>query len=477
MTTASFDTRPARWRAFCELSALGALSVALAATAAAQTPTPPPAATLTLAAALKEADGAAFQNRVAAATTASDRARAGMPLKGILPSMRVEAGAIRTTDPIGAFGTLLRQRAVTQAAFDPARLNNPAAITNVQGGLVLEMPLLNADAWTGRRAALASASATEANGQWTAVGVRANVVRAYYGAVLAGEQVRTLEEAQLAADAAVRQVQAMVQQGMVTKADALQASVQSLDVGSQLLSARTDAQNAREQLAVLLGRTDGSAPVLPTALPGDGVVRALAARDTVMMPAPADVAMRADVRAARDGMTAARADKDRASSTMLPRVNSFARYDWFAPTALFGGKPNWTVGVMASWSVFGGGSELADVAGTKARARAAQAGHDALVAQGKSEAAMAARGVVLALQRLDLATRAAEQSREAQRLVQKRYAGGLATIAELLGADATATARNLAQSAARYAVIDALATRRRAIGADPADLRALDSER
>ncbi|MDZ7630129.1 MAG: TolC family protein [Gemmatimonadaceae bacterium] len=471
MTTASNLTRVPVGRGFGGLVALLATAATLGAQAVPSAQGP-----LTLDAALREADRAAFQNRIATASTTADRARAAAPLKGILPSMRVEAGAIRTTDPIGAFGTLLRQRQVTQAAFDPARLNDPAPITNVQGGLVVEVPLLNADAWTGRRAALAAASATAATGAWTAVGVRANVVRAYYGAVLAAEQVRMLEEAQRAADANVRQVQAMVQQGMVTKADALQASVHALDVASQLLSARNDVQSAREQLALLLGRSDGSLPTLPDALPADALVRGVAARDTTAT-APVNLAARADVRAARDGMAAARADRDRAASTLLPRLNSFARYDWFAPTALFGGRPNWTVGVMASWSVFGGGSELADIAGASARASAARAGHEALVAQGTAEASATMRAVALALQRLELATRAAEQTREAQRLVQKRYVGGLATIAELLGADASATGKALAQSAARFAVIEALAHHRRAIGADPSDLRVLDSER
>jgi outer membrane protein TolC len=82
--------------------------------------------------------------------------------------------------------------------------------------------------------------------------------------------------------------------------------------------------------------------------------------------------------------------------------------------------------------------------------------------------------VTLALQRLDLATMAAAQSREAHRLVEKRYGGGLATVAELLGAETAATGAALAEAAARYTLIDALAQHRRAIGADPGALAQLD---
>src|SRR3982750_2356609 len=105
-------------------------------------------AQLTLRQALAEAGQAGYTNRIAAGNTAAQRAQALAPLKGILPNVRVEAGYIRTTDPIGVFGTTLRQRAVTPANFDPGRLNYPSATGNYQTGIVLEQPLLNADAWT-----------------------------------------------------------------------------------------------------------------------------------------------------------------------------------------------------------------------------------------------------------------------------------------------------------------------------------------
>lgn len=431
---------------------------------------------LSLADAMREADQHAFGNRIAAATTAGDRARARLPLKGILPSARVEAGVIRTTDPIGAFGTTLRQRLVTPAAFAPATLNDPSAVTNAQGGLVLDVPLVNGDAWLGLRAARAAADASTAAGEWSAVSTRADVVRAYYGAILAEAKAGVLAQAQQAADAGVRQVRAMVAQGLVTKADALQASVRASDVAAQLLSARSDALSARQQLALLLGRTGAELPTLPGALPDDAAVIALAARDSAAATATATSAEpRDDVRAAQAGVMAAGADRRRAVSTLLPRVNGFARYDWNDPRTLYAGQKNWTVGVMASWSLFGGNAELADVAATTARANAARAGLDAARAQSQLERDDAARRLTLSLQRLTLARDAADQSREAHRLVQKRYDGGLATIAELLAAESAATGASLGQAAARYAVIDAIATWRRASGGDPAALTALDS--
>lgn len=456
--------------------AAGGAGRAAQAQAQAQTP-------LRLSDALAEAQSRAFANRQARASAEAEQARAGLPLKGILPSARVEAGFVRTTDPIGAFGTLLRQRQVTPAAFDPARLNAPAPINNVQGGVVLEVPVLNADALMGWRAARTAARATQAAADWTHYDVRHQVVRAYYGAVLAEEKVRMLTSAQNAAAAGVRQVERMVQQGLVTKADALQASVRAADVAAQLSAARHDATTAAQQLALLLGRSNTATSPgiqLPDSLPADSALRAMIARQVMNTTAAnasreQQAASRADVEAATLGLDAARLDARRANATLLPRVNGFARYDWNSPTALYAGRPNWTVGVMASWSLFGGGSELADVAGARARATVAAVGHEAARAQAELEASATQRALLVALERLDLMTQAATQSREALRLVDKRYIGGLATIAELLAAETSATGASLQQAAARYEVIVAAAAHRLAIGADPGQLAALDT--
>ncbi|MEO8624306.1 MAG: TolC family protein, partial [bacterium] len=197
----------------------------------------PASAQLTLRDALHTADRAAYANRIAAGTSQTTRAGTLAPLKGILPSVRFDAGYVRTTDPIGVFGSTLRQRTVTQASFDPQQLNHPSAVGNYQGGIVIEQPLLNADAWTGRGAAAHAASASRAAEEWTRLSTRVDAVRAYFGTALAAEHMATLEAAARAAHAHVAQAESMVRQGVVTKSDALLASVRASDVDMQLAEA------------------------------------------------------------------------------------------------------------------------------------------------------------------------------------------------------------------------------------------------
>ncbi|MGK2961521.1 MAG: TolC family protein, partial [Gemmatimonadaceae bacterium] len=286
-----------------------ALGLALTAGAAAlQTA----GAQLTLADALRQADRSAYGNRIASAETAQRASQSIAPLKGILPTARLEGGYVRTTDPIGVFGSTLRQRNISQANFDPQRLNYPDALGNHQGAAVLELPLVNADAWIARRSALNAADASRASEEWTRLSTRVDVIRGYYGAVLAGERVLTLRTASLAAKAHVAQAEALVRQGLATKSDALLASVQAGEIEAQLAEAEGAESSARRGLAVLLGQTGNASAPLATmsALPAGDLIRSVVSGDTAAVAG----SERADVEAALRGLDAARADTKRARS-------------------------------------------------------------------------------------------------------------------------------------------------------------------
>lgn len=424
---------------------------------------------LTLREALGRADSAAYGNRAAEGEADAAAARADGALQGILPTVRVEGGWMRTDEPLGAFGFLLRQRGVTPASFVPDALNYPDEISNWAGGVVAEVPLLNADAWLGRAAASSAEAAGRAQAEWTRTGTRLDVIRSYYGATLAVEAEATLEAAARAAQEHVRTTGALVRSGMVTKSDALLAEVRAGEVDAQLLEARSQARLARRRLALVLGAPADTLFTLPSALPSPGRIRAVAAA-----PLVEPTAERGDVVAARLGREAAERDARRAAGRLLPRVNAFGRLDWNDPTAPFGGQESWTVGVMASWSPFSGGAELADRSGARARASAAAAMAEAAAAQADLEVAARDSDLEVALERLAIAERSVAQGAEAHRIVARKYEGGLAAIVELLGAAATETSTRLGLAQAQYQAIVADAGRRQARGDDPAALAALE---
>lgn len=446
------------------LTTRAALLLALLAPAAGAAQEP-----LTLEAALARAERQAYGNRIARAQAEAAEAPAVGALRGVLPSVRFEGGYVRTTDPIGAFGTTLRQRTITQQDFDPARLNYPGVASNYLGAMVLEQPLFNADAHLGRIAARRAADAADASAAWTSASTRVDVIRAYYGGVLAAEKVATLEAGFRAARGHVEQAEKVTRAGLATRSDALLAEVKAGEVEAELIAARDEAVLARRQLALLLGTPDDTAFTLPGRLPAAEQVSALLRTE----PPPPNPEQRGDVRAAQLGASAARTDVKRALSLYLPRINGFARYDWNSADRLYGGDENWTVGVMASWTPFAGASELAERQGASGRADAARAGLEAASAQAALEIERAASGRRVALARLEIAERALAQSTEAHRIVTKKYEGGLATVLELLDAAALQTQTELGLTHARYVGIVAAAEERRARGYDPAEIAGL----
>lgn len=441
---------------------LSALALAAAAPLPAQAP-------LTLADAFRRADSAAYANRIAGGDARARGAGSTAALQGILPTLRAEAGWAQTDNPLGAFGFTLQQRGVSMASFDPASLNYPSPVTNWNGGLVAEVPLINVDAWFGRAAASSAAAAADAGAGWTRETTRVEVARAYFGAILAREQVGTLEAAAAAGRAHVRQAESLVANGLATKSDALLASVQAGQVEAQLLGARGHARIATEELALMLGQPGDTGFVLPDSLPSAGAIRSLPA-------AAADSATaRLDVAAARLGVEAARRDVRRTNAAYIPRLNGFGRYDWNSPDQPFGGQGSYTVGVMASWTPFAGASELAARQAAEGRADAASAMAEAAEAGAALEESATRTQRAVALARLDIAELAVEQGTEAHRIVAKKYAGGLATVAELLSAAALETQTRLGLADARYQAIIADAAARQAIGADLMALTALEN--
>ncbi|MFZ5622954.1 MAG: TolC family protein, partial [Gemmatimonadota bacterium] len=280
------------------------------------------------------------------------------------------------------------------------------------------------------------------------------------------------ETALAAAQGHVRQARSMVTNGLVTRSDALLAEVRAGDVEAELAAARADAILARDRLAVLLGDIEGRSFELPDSLPPSSLIRVLAEAEL----ADSAGAARHDVQAAELGLDAAEADMRRARSLYLPRVNSFGRYDWNSPTAVFGGKAAWTVGVMVSWSPFAGAGERAELKAAAGRREAARARVEAARAQARLEATRAVSALRVALLRLAIAERSVAQATEAHRIVTRKYEGGLAAISELLDAQAAETAARLAADRARYDAITAIAEHRRSTGRDLMALAVLEED-
>ncbi|MDP3541003.1 MAG: TolC family protein [Elusimicrobiota bacterium] len=295
------------------------------------------------------------------------------------PRLSARGSAMRSDDPLFAFGELMMQRRVTAPDFDPGTLNRPGYRTGVHGSLELGVPL-----FTGfelRRAGkLAGLAADEAEvmGGAAAQAVRLRTTDAYLRDLKAGALLSELDARLATARAAVDSAERLRKQGLVLGSDH-QAALAVLS-GLKAWRARAAAEREahRAELGVLLG---GLSPDTT------GTLRDWAppVEDDAALVAAA-LASRPELRAAGLRTRAAGVKRDGASQSILPTVDAFAAVNNSAD-GFHSGAASRLVGVRAS-ILFG------DPAYASRRARAAADENAAAAARAGAEDA--ARGEVLA---------------------------------------------------------------------------------
>ncbi len=342
------------------------------------------------------------------------------------PRLSARASAMRSDDPLFAFGELLRQRRVTAPDFNPDTLNRPGYRTAVHGSLELGVPLFTGFELTrsGRLAALAADEA-EVMGGAAAQAVRLRTTDAYLRELKSAALLAELDGRLSTARAALDSAERLKKQGLVLGSDH-QAALAVLS-GLKAWRARAAAEREahRAELGVLLGGTapETSGALLDWAPPlesGEALVAAA-------------LASRPDMRAAGLRTLAAGVRRDGARHSVLPTVDAFAAVN-NAADGFNSGAAGRLVGVRATF-LFG------DPAYASRRARAAADENAAAAA--KAGAEDAARGEVLAraagLRGLAAALpelrEALARARESLERVRPLYREGRQSVLEVLRAE------------------------------------------
>lgn len=344
------------------------------------------------------------------------------------PTMGVEAGAVRSDDPVAAFGGRLRQGRFSQADFDPAGLNHPDALTDWSGALGAMWAPLDFSADAAYRAAAAEADAAGLGAEWAtrAAGFRAEA--RYMEAVGARERLAAATAARVAAEANARVSGLRRNEGLLTDADVLQSQAALEGARAAEIDARRGLADARDRLAVALGWAAGQVPV-----PTDSVFPQASAGS-------ADVTSRPDVLASAAMVRAADARFAQVRRARLPRVEGFARLATHSDRAFSGAEEDWTVGFQVRVPLFTGFAIQSQERAAAAMRDAAAREHELRVREAEAQVAEAERAVDAARQGAQAAGAAADAAAEAARLMRRRFEEGLITTADLLGVEAQAAA-------------------------------------
>jgi len=367
--------------------------------------------------------------------------------RGFLPHVSLGAYRIRSNDPLYAFGFRLNQRSVTMADMAAPPLgdavNHPGVGENNIAQIKVRQPVFNGGmSLFGKRAADAMARSARSDRRRAEQTVRFQAVQAYEGLVLAKAYERVMLDALASAEGHVRQARAMVDNGMATAADLLQARTYRDGVRQRLIEVRNMVANAGENIK-LLAAVATDLPLAPD--PADTT----AAPDTGTVVSLDGVGERADVQASLDKAAAAAAMVKVARGALLPHLNLEAEKDWYDPDTVLGDQAaSWVFGIYATWDIFSGLQHVGELNKARAQHRAAAHAADFQRRRAHTEAVQAKLELTAARKKLEVARQAVTAAREGLRIVRNMYREGLSSMVDLLDVQARATAAegNLVQA-------------------------------
>jgi outer membrane protein TolC len=371
-----------------------------------------------------ELRAAGEDDRAAAARAAQSRA-------AWFPRLDFSQGFTRSDNPVFVFGTLLTQRRFTAANFGLSSLNTPHALDNFDTRFTANMTLFDSGrTWLRTRVAERQKTAADYELEQARQDLILRVVQAYFGVVVALEDLSAAQDGLKSAQANRERIAAFEHAGQVVTSDLLSAQVFEAQARDRELRAENAVAVARLSLARELG-------VEPAALgePSAGLTEPSEIPGGIEEWDNEAVRARPLLRAVEMQADAARKGEKLAKVEFGPSIGLFSEFERDALTLGGPSGTNWTAGVRLNWNIFAGGAD---------RNRAAEAAAEKRKAEDQLE--WVRSGVRLELRRAYLesgaaaaraaaARQSADQARESLRIIENRYQAGLVTITELLRAE------------------------------------------
>jgi outer membrane protein len=347
------------------------------------------------------------------------------------PFLQAAETVTRSNNPVFVFGSLLEQGRFGANNFLISSLNNPDALTNFRAGLSVRVPVFD-QRQSKARIDLARLGQQQADQQTQLVAqqIRFEVLKSYYGVLLAQSSVVVADEAILNATADLKQIKDKFETGFVVRSDLLAAEVQLAEFRQQKIQATGELAIAQAALNTALGLPVNSPHLITDQLSErlfgvetpDELDRLALVHRPEYARAMLTVRMNArQVRGARD--------------EVLPRVDGFASLGVSGRSPVTGSS-DYAFGASVTVNVFDAGRK-ARINQARAAEAIAQAEQEHLANQISFEVVRAYQQFVSARERLQVVGQTTAQAAEVLRIVQDRYREGLTTITEVLRAELT----------------------------------------
>lgn len=342
-----------------------------------------------------------------------------------LPNITASHTGMATTNPLMAFGFKLNQEIVTQADFDPNKLNNPSQIEIYATKFEVQQPIINVDGIFQRKAAKAKLSATQLQLSRTGDYISLETEKAYMQLQLAYKSVAVLETALKAANENLRLANNSFKQGYLQQSDVLAVQVRVTEVENQLQYAKSNVINASEYLTVLMNEK-----VAGVLKPTDSL---MISSEFVSTENISD--SRADIQAMEFAAEAYKQNYKADKMTFLPRLNAFGSYELYDDQIFQADANGYLFGAALTWNIFDGAKRFGKTQKSKAEFNKASLELDQYKSESQLELNKAKRMFQDAQNNLKLTELALEQSKEALRIRSNRFTEGLERTTDLLMAE------------------------------------------
>ncbi len=361
-----------------------------------------------------------------------------------LPTLIATGSFTRSNNPVFVFGSLLEQGQFGPENFAINSLNHPNAINNLRSALTLRFPVFDQRETT-TRIASARIRQQQADHQSNLVEqqIRFEVIKSYYGLLLAQAKLKVAEDAVRTAEADVKRARDLVETGIVVQSDLLAARVQLSQFRQQEIQLSGDLAIALAALNLALG--------LPVETPQQPLGELLDRRftvDAVEVLSSQALQNRPDYQKAVLSLHETSAQLHGARGEWLPRVDAFVSTG-FSSEHLTSGSGDYAAGATVSFNVFDAGRKTR-IAQASAAQSIANAEQERLANQIRFEVVRAYQQYVSARERLGVVAEVSAQASETLRIVQDRYHAGITTITELLRAETALVRARSDVLAARY---------------------------
>jgi len=381
---------------------------------------------------LREAVQLALQeNKAVAGSNAATRAAAARieeARSGRLPKLNYSESFVRSDNPVFVFGSLLTQHQFAAENFNLGSLNRPDSMNNFQSLLTVDQPIYDAgQTRTAVKSAGLSRQMSLEDQRRTQMQLISAVVRAYYGAVLAAESLKTAEQAVRSAEADLQRAEAVRAAGMSTDVDVLSIRVHLAAVTERRIQSAADLDVARSALNDALGLPLETLHILSTSL------RRLDLPDFELASLERNASSaRPEARASHLAADLAKTRADSARSALRPQIGFHAAFEVDRQQFVNKGGANWLTSIGLRWNLFNGNADKARIEESSHWLERAHADEQRVDSAVRLEVRRAWAGLRAAGQRIEVAQATVAEADESLRITRNRYEAGMSNVTELL---------------------------------------------